>query len=106
MTLVQILLVLAVVAGVAVVAAGLVGGGLSAPTRTLPWTGLGDGDVSPQDVEAVRFAVGLRGYRMDQVDEVLDRLAAEIARRDAEIARLRDTEADRLADPADARDGA
>ena len=36
----------------------------------------------------MRFAVGLRGYRMDEVDDVLDRLAVEVAERDARIAEL------------------
>lgn len=40
------------------------------------------------DVDAVRFAVGLRGYRMDEVDDVLDRLAVEVSERDARIAEL------------------
>ncbi len=30
-----------------------------------------------EDVDAVRFAVAVRGYRMDEVDDVLDRLADE-----------------------------
>ncbi|MFC3299902.1 DivIVA domain-containing protein [Arthrobacter agilis] len=42
-----------------------------------------------RDVDAVRFGLGLRGYRMDQVDEVLDRLAAALAEKDAVIAGLR-----------------
>ncbi|KNC20051.1 hypothetical protein AC792_02605 [Arthrobacter sp. RIT-PI-e] len=41
------------------------------------------------DVDAVRFGLGLRGYRMDQVDEVLDRLAAALEERDAELRLLR-----------------
>jgi DivIVA domain-containing protein len=40
------------------------------------------------DVEAMRLPVGVRGYRMDEVDEVLDRLGAELAERDARIAEL------------------
>jgi DivIVA domain-containing protein len=40
------------------------------------------------DVEQVRFSVGLRGYRMDEVDDVLDRLSAELADRDARIGEL------------------
>jgi DivIVA domain-containing protein len=48
-----------------------------------------DGVLAPKDVDNVTFAVGLRGYRMDQVDVVLDRLGEEIAGRDAEIAELR-----------------
>lgn len=31
-----------------------------------------------EDVDKVRFSLGLRGYRCDQVDDVLDVLAAEI----------------------------
>lgn len=40
------------------------------------------------DVDGVRFAVGMRGYRMDEVDDVLDRLAAEVDQRDARISEL------------------
>jgi DivIVA domain-containing protein len=42
------------------------------------------------DVDGVRFAVGMRGYRMDEVDDVLDRLAGEVEARDARIAELED----------------
>ena len=41
------------------------------------------------DIRLLRLPVALRGYRMYEVDWVLDRLAAELDRRDAEIARLR-----------------
>ncbi|WP_461164871.1 DivIVA domain-containing protein [Arthrobacter sp. R4-81] len=43
----------------------------------------------PSDVDHIRFALGLRGYRMDQVDQVLDELRDQLAEKDAEIARLR-----------------
>ena len=88
MTLIQVLIVLALIAAVAAVAAGRGGRGLGAPTQTRPWTGLPEGHLAADDIEHVRFTLGLRGYRMDQVDEVLDRLAGEIARRDVEIAGL------------------
>ncbi|WP_026555609.1 DivIVA domain-containing protein [Arthrobacter sp. 35W] len=42
----------------------------------------------PEDVDHLRFSLGLRGYRMDQVDEVLDRLRDELAAKDARIASL------------------
>jgi DivIVA domain-containing protein len=42
----------------------------------------------PTDVDAVRFGLGLRGYRMDQVDQVLDELREQLVARDTEIARL------------------
>ncbi|MGL3805054.1 DivIVA domain-containing protein [Paeniglutamicibacter sp. R2-26] len=35
---------------------------------------------TPADIEAVGFSLALRGYRCDQVDEVLDALSAEIDR--------------------------
>ncbi|MFC5718835.1 hypothetical protein ACFP1Z_01405 [Streptomyces gamaensis] len=40
------------------------------------------------DVEALRLPVVLRGYRMADTDEALDRLGAELAERDARIAEL------------------
>lgn len=43
----------------------------------------------PSDVDRLRFAVGLRGYRMDQVDQVLDDLKEQLAARDRKIADLR-----------------
>ncbi|MGW9414425.1 DivIVA domain-containing protein [Arthrobacter cupressi] len=52
----------------------------------------------PSDVDAVRFGLGLRGYRMDQVDEVLDELRDQLAAKDAEITGIRqalDAAADR-----------
>lgn len=39
-------------------------------------------------VRGLRFGVALRGYAMDQVDAVLDRLAAELDARDARVAQL------------------
>ena len=43
-----------------------------------------------EDVGGLRFALAFRGYRMDQVDDVLDRLSVELSERDAEIARLKE----------------
>jgi DivIVA domain-containing protein len=47
-----------------------------------------DRPMGRDDVDGVRFAVGMRGYRMDEVDDVLDRLADEVAERDRRIAEL------------------
>lgn len=44
--------------------------------------------VTESEVGAVRFDTGLRGYRTDQVDAALRRLAWEIGRRDERIAEL------------------
>jgi DivIVA domain-containing protein len=47
-----------------------------------------DRAVYPADVEGIRFDLAFRGYRMDEVDEVLDRLSSELAERDTRIAEL------------------
>ncbi|MEU1822429.1 MULTISPECIES: DivIVA domain-containing protein [Streptomyces] len=40
------------------------------------------------DVEELRLPLALRGYRMAETDDALDRLGAELAERDARIAEL------------------
>ncbi len=88
MTIVFLVLGVVVVAAIALLAVGRLGELPPAepdrPPTLLPDTRL----VESEDVDNVRFAVGLRGYRMDEVDDVLDRLAADIAERDARIAEL------------------
>ena len=49
---------------------------------------LPEGPLEPEDVTALRFGLAPRGYRMSEVDAVLDRLAAELADRDRRIALL------------------
>lgn len=49
---------------------------------------LPEGPVRAEDVPAVRFGMTLRGYRMSQVDAVLDRLAEELRTRDERISVL------------------
>ncbi len=53
------------------------------------WLGRDRPVTVPADPEDPTFRLTFRGYRMDQVDEVLDRLEARIATHDAEIGRLR-----------------
>lgn len=77
------------VAGVAVAAALGRGDGLApAPPERAPSVLLPDGPVTSADVAGLRFGMAWRGYRMDEVDAVLDRLAAELAARDERIAEL------------------
>ncbi|MFB8242501.1 DivIVA domain-containing protein [Kitasatospora purpeofusca] len=77
-----------VVGGAALVA---LGGGGSLPeavqdriSARLPQ----DRPLGRADVDALRLPMALRGYRMDEVDDVLDRLGAELAHRDDRIAEL------------------
>jgi DivIVA domain-containing protein len=86
-------LVVFVVTGVVVVfavAAAAVGrgGGLDPVESDLIRPSLPDGPISADDLDSVRFAVGFRGYRMDQVDDVLNRLGRELTERDARISEL------------------
>ena len=62
--------------------------GFDEPVASLPPVLL-PADPKPSDVDHIRFALGLRGYRMDQVDQVLDELRDHLAVKDAEIATLR-----------------
>lgn len=85
----QVLAVLAVVFGVAAVLTGRAEG-LSSESQDLAATGIPrDRAMTPDDVLGLRFALAVRGYRMDEVDDALDRLAAEIAARDEAIGQLR-----------------
>jgi DivIVA domain-containing protein len=82
------LVVAAVFGAIAWVAAGR-GGGLDDPRQDRPEPALADDrQLGRADIDSARFAVGFRGYRMDQVDRLLDRLAAEIDHRDRVIADL------------------
>lgn len=62
--------------------------GLAEPVASLPPVLL-PAEAGPADVDRVRFALGLRGYRMDQVDQVLDELRDQLAAKDREIERLK-----------------
>lgn len=88
MVVVEIVLAAVVVFGVAAVAMGY-GGSITHfrpdwPGGPLPE----DRTLRSDDVTSVRFSLALRGYRMDEVDAALDRLAGEIADRDARIEQL------------------
>jgi DivIVA domain-containing protein len=47
-----------------------------------------DRPIGRADIDGLRLPVALRGYRMEDVDDALDRVAAELAERDARIAEL------------------
>lgn len=88
MTLVLVLLLILVVGLAVAVTVGLIGGGLPRPATDVPPPI--DGPVGePADLDRARFQLAFRGYRMDQVDRVLDDARDALAGRDEEIARLR-----------------
>ena len=89
MTFVFLLAGIAVIAVVALLAVGRLGELPDVEPDRAPLA-LPDRPLVRDDVDSVRFAVGMRGYRMDEVDDVLDRLASEVSERDATIAQLED----------------
>src|SRR5438445_7963077 len=84
----QLVVIVALLAAVGWLAIGG-GGHMSEPVPDRPDLALPeDGLLARDDVDRVRFSVGARGYRMDEVDDVLDRLATEIELRERRIAEL------------------
>lgn len=68
---------------------GLAGGGLGRNTTSLSHEPLPDDPIRDSDFDDLVFDVGARGYRMSQVDGVVDRLRRELREKDEEIAVLR-----------------
>lgn len=62
--------------------------GLSESDPRLPAVLLPEHPVAA-DIDRLRFSVAFRGYRMDQVDQVLDRLRSELGAKDELISELR-----------------
>lgn len=68
---------------------GLAGGGLGRASSSLSHEPLPDEALADTDFDDLVFDVGARGYRMSQVDGVVDRLRRELREKDEEIAVLR-----------------
>lgn len=89
MVILFVLVALVVIAAAFMLAAGRFGGLPDVDQDRSPDRLPLDGPLAPADVDGVRFEVTLRGYRMDEVDQFLDRMQAELAERDRTIAILR-----------------
>lgn len=88
MYILLLLAVLAVLGGVALVAAGRGSAMPEADPDRAPLGVLPPENIGAPEIERLRFSLAFRGYRMDEVDDVLDRLTAELAARDSRIAEL------------------
>lgn len=88
MPLVFVVAGLALIVLVALLAVGRLGALPAEDPDVAPLNLPADRELRADDVVGVRFAVGLRGYRMDQVDVVLERVAVEVREKDARIAAL------------------
>ncbi|MFM9135503.1 MAG: DivIVA domain-containing protein [bacterium] len=82
MTVVFILVAIAVIAGIVMLATGRLRDGFPDADEARVAVGMPQaplGDLRPEEIEQVRIDQALRGYRMDEVDALIDRLTAEIA---------------------------
>jgi len=64
------------------------GGGMGRPTSSLSHEPLPEGELHDEDLDELRFDVTVRGYRMSQVDGVVDRLRRALREKDEHIAFL------------------
>lgn len=78
MTALIIGVTLVLLAGGVVVAAAGHGEGLAPREVDDPPVRLPEDGITAEDVRGVRFSTAMRGYRVSEVDEVLERLAREI----------------------------
>jgi len=86
-----VFLLLIVVLLIGLTAAAVMGrmtGFMADPTSSHSFPGLPSGSWRSQDIRDLRFDQGLRGYRMDQVDDVLDALSARLLELEVEVASL------------------
>lgn len=74
---------------------GKIGGFMADPTSSQAFAGLPPGSLTAQDIERVQFDQALRGYRMEQVDVVIDALSARLRELEAESDFPSDSEQER-----------
>jgi hypothetical protein len=82
-----LLLIVILLIGLTVLAVmGKIGGFMADPSSTQSFVGLPSGPLSSQDLAELHIDQALRGYRMDQVDEVIDALGTRLRELEGEIA--------------------
>ena len=90
--IVFLLLIVVVLIGLTAAAVmGRIGGFMADPTSSLAFGGVSAETLSIDDIARLHFDQGLRGYRMDQVDAVIDALSARLGELETEVASLRAT---------------
>ena len=84
-----LVLIVIVLIGLTVAAVmGKIGGFMADPTSSQSFGGLPAEPLSAQDVAHLHFDQALRGYRMNQVDEVIDALTARLQILESQVASL------------------
>ncbi len=84
-----LVLVVILLIGLAIAAVmGKIGGFMADPTSSQSFGGLPEGPLSTDNLAHLHFDQALRGYRMNQVDEVIDALSARVRELESEVASL------------------
>jgi DivIVA domain-containing protein len=84
-----LVLVVILLIGLAIAAVmGKIGGFMADPTSSQSFGGLPEGPLSTDNLAQLHFDQALRGYRMNQVDEVIDALSARVRELESEVASL------------------
>ena len=65
---------------------GKIGGFMADPASSQSFAGLPAGPLSAGAIAQLHFDQALRGYRMEQVDEVIDALSARVLELESEVA--------------------
>ncbi|WP_063774314.1 DivIVA domain-containing protein [Streptacidiphilus rugosus] len=95
-----ILVLMVLVVGAAALAALGAGGSLPDAERDRLAARLPeDRPLVREDIDELRFPMAVRGYRMDEVDDTLDRMAAELSQREHRVVELESALAAALASP-------
>jgi DivIVA domain-containing protein len=88
--IVFLLLIVLVLIGLTTAAVmGRIGGFMADPTSSQAFGGVPAELLSTDDIAQLHFDQALRGYRMDEVDEVIDALSARLGELETEVASLR-----------------
>ena len=77
--IVFLLVIVVLLIGLTTAAAmGRISGFMAEPTSSHVFAGVPAGSLTAGDIGSLRFDRALRGYRMEQVDEVIDALSARV----------------------------
>jgi len=85
-----VLIVVLLIGLTAAAVMGKIGGFLADPASSQSFSGVPDGGLSVDTLAHLHFDQALRGYRMSQVDDVIDALGARVRELEAEITENRE----------------
>ncbi len=88
MILIFVLIVVLLIGLTTAAVLGKIGGFMADPTSSRSFVGISDGPLSVDEMAHLRFDQALRGYRMDEVDEVIDALSARVRELESQVATL------------------